>query len=178
MVEPKFVPPPPEVAAAMAAIPGMQMTPSMLVVQNGPEGHAGPEAAGAILWLQATFVREEGARCFWEASVPLMAQLAEAPGFIRRYSFAAHASANLIALWRTIEDARRFAASGAHRETSRALFAGRWQHSHFSALWEMHRNQGRLFFCEGCDGITPAPASACRSCGAPIIDEYQLADAG
>jgi heme-degrading monooxygenase HmoA len=159
----------------MGQIPGIQIAPSMLVLQEGPEGQAGPEAAGAILWLQATFVHEEGARCFWEASLPLMAQLAEAPGFIRRYSFAAHLSANLIALWRTLEDAQHFAASPAHRQASKALFAGRWQHSHFSALWEMRRNQGRLFFCHDCDGVTPAPATACRQCGAPIADVYQVA---
>ncbi len=177
MVEPQFFPPPPDVAAAMAGIPGLQMVPSMLVLQEGPEGQAGPEAAGAILWLQATFISEEGARCFWEASVPLMEQLALAPGFIRRYSFASHNSANLIALWRTIEDAQRFAASPDHREASRALFAGRWQHSHFSALWEMRRNQGRLFFCAACDGVTPAPTTACRSCGAAIVDVYRPAPA-
>jgi heme-degrading monooxygenase HmoA len=178
MPEPTFYPPPPEVAAAMGQIPGMQLAPSMLVLQEGPEGEAGPEAAGAILWLQATFAGEEGARCFWEASVPLMALLAEAPGFIRRYSFAAHQSANLIALWRTVEDAKRFAASPAHREASRALFAGRWQASHFSALWEMRRNHGRVFFCQHCDGITPAPATECGSCRAPISDVYRMATAG
>jgi hypothetical protein len=107
----------------------------------------------------------------------LMAQLASAPGFIRRYSFAAHMSANLIALWRTIEDARRFAASPAHREASRALFAERWQHSHFSALWEMRTNQGRLFFCDACDAVTPAPATACQACGTEIVDVYRLAPA-
>lgn len=177
MSAPQFFPPPPDVAASMAAIPGLQIAPSMLVVQEGPESELGPEAAGAILWLQATFIREEGARRFWEASVPLMTQLADAPGFIRRYSFAAHLSANLIALWRTVDDARRFASSAPHREASRALFAGRWQHSHFSALWEMHRNQGRLFFCTTCDGVTPAPATACGSCGTEIIDVFRTAHA-
>jgi heme-degrading monooxygenase HmoA len=178
VAEPQFFPPPPEIGGAMAGIPGMEMMPSMLIVQEGPERQAGPEAAGAILWLQATFSREEGARSFWEASVALMALLAEAPGFIRRYSFAAHRSANLIALWRTIDDAQRFAASPAHREASKGLFAGRWQHSHFSALWEMRRNQGRMFFCDACDGITAAPATACRSCGAEIVDVYRAAAVG
>jgi hypothetical protein len=30
-----------------------------------PEGHLGPEAAGAILMLQATFATQEGAESFW-----------------------------------------------------------------------------------------------------------------
>ena len=166
------VPPPPEVTAAMAAIPGLQLAPTVLITQDGPARHTGPEAAGAILWLQATFLHEDGARNFWDAAVPLMVQLSRAPGFIRRYSFFSHMSIHLVALWQTIGDAEHFAASPAHREASRALFAGRWQHSHFAALWELHHNHGRLFFCEVCDGITEAPAAQCRSCGAPILDVY------
>jgi hypothetical protein len=174
MAEPQFFPPPPELLPALAAIPGMAIEPTMLVTQEGPAGALGPEAAGAILWLQATFADEEGARRFWEASVPLDEQLARTPGFIRRYSFAAHRSAHLIALWEGVEDAQRFAASEGHREASRALFAGRWQYSHFAALWELRSNRGRIFFCSECDGTTPAPADTCRSCGAPITDVYRL----
>ena len=98
----------------------------------------------------------------------------EARGFIRRYSFAAHRSAHLIALWEKVEDAQRFAASPGHREASRALFAGRWQYSHFAALWELRSNRGRIFFCPECHGTTPAPADACRSCGTPLVDVYHL----
>ena len=172
MAQVTFFPPPPEAVAAMAAVPGTELSPTMLVNQRGPEGHRGPEEAGAILILQATFVREEGARGFWEATVPLVAQLAEAPGFIRRFSFAADLGVTLIALWRTAEDAERFAASPAHRAASRALFESRWQHSHFSAIWTLHRNQGRLLFCDDCEGITRAPARACGSCGAPLADVF------
>lgn len=174
MTMPQFFPPPPDLLPALAAVPGMAMEPTMLVTQEGPSGQLGPEAAGAILWLQATFGDEEGARRFWEASVPLDEQLARAPGFIRRYSFAAHRSAHLIALWEKIDDAQRFAASAGHREASRALFAGRWQYSHFAALWELRSNRGRIFFCPECHGTTPAPAEACRSCGTPIVDVYHL----
>lgn len=175
MAEPQFFPPPPEALAAMAAISGMEVTPTMLVTQEGPERALGPESAGAILWLQAAFASEEGAQKFWEASVPLMALLADAPGFIRRYSFASHRSANLIALWQTMEDAERFASSPEHRKATRDLFAGRWQHSHFAALWEMRRSHKRIFFCDRCEGVTPAPATACQACGAPIVDVYRLA---
>lgn len=173
MAEPQTFPPPPEVIAAMHVMPRTEMAPTMLVIQEGPDGELGPEAAGAILILQATFTSEEGARHFWEAALPLMTQLADAPGFIRRYSFPVQRAITLIALWRTIDDARRYAASPEHRAASRALFAGRWQHSHFSALWEMRTNHGRVFICDGCGATTKAPADTCQSCGAPIIDLYR-----
>src|SRR5436309_242727 len=101
MTELLTVPPPPEAIAAMVAIPGTQIAPSILVTQQGPDGHLGPEAAGAMLVLQAAFSNADGAASFWAAAVPLMAMLATAPGFIRRYSFPDGPNITLIALWRT-----------------------------------------------------------------------------
>ncbi len=166
-------PPPPEAIAAMAAIPGVRMAPTMLAVQRGPDGGLGPEAAGAILVLQATFSRAEGAQRFWAAAVPLMEMLANASGFIRRWSFPDGPSITLIALWRTAADAEAFAASPQHRAAVRELFAQRWQYSHFSALWEMTSNHGRLIFCEQCDAITAAAEGVCGGCGAALDDVYR-----
>ena len=56
------LPPPPDAIAAMAAIPGVQIAPTILASQTGPEGKLGPEAAGAILMLQATFADPDGAQ--------------------------------------------------------------------------------------------------------------------
>ena len=78
------LPPTPEAIAAMAALPGSQIAPIVLGTLWGPEGHLGPEAAGAILMLQATFTDPEGAAAFWKALVPLLELLESAPGFIRR----------------------------------------------------------------------------------------------
>jgi heme-degrading monooxygenase HmoA len=172
MTELLTVPPPPEAIAAMAAISGTQIAPSVLVTQQGPEGHLGPEAAGAMLILQATFSNPDGAASFWAAAVPLMAMLAAAPGFIRRYSFPDGPSITLIAFWCTAADARAFAATPEHRAAVRGLYAHRWQYSHFSAIWEMSSNHGRLTFCRDCDGITPASERECNGCGAPLIDVY------
>ena len=80
--------PPPEAIAAMAAIPRLQVTRTMLGTQQGPNGHLGPEAASAILMLQATCTDPERAAAFWNALVPLFELLQSAPGFIRRYGFA------------------------------------------------------------------------------------------
>ena len=123
--------------------------------------------------LQATFADLDGAHSFWAAAVPLMEMLASAPGFIRRYSFPDGPTVTLIALWRTAADARSFAATPQHRAAVHDLYAQRWQHSHFSAIWEMASNHGRLIFCDQCDGITAASEPVCDGCGAPLLDVYR-----
>lgn len=174
MVDLLVAPPPPEALMAMVGIPRLTITPSILVTQQGPgeDGQLGPEAAGAILLLQATFAEQEGANHFWEAAVELMAMLADAPGFIRRYSFPDGPTISLIALWRTAADARAFASTPEHRAAVRGLYQDGWQHTHFSALWEMTSNHGRIAFCE-CGGATPVTDPACGSCGAPLLDIFR-----
>ena len=173
MTEFLTLPPPPEAIGAMLQIPRTQITPTILATQQGPDGHLGPEAAGAVLMLQATFADAEGAQKFWAAAVPLMELLAAAPGFIRRFSFPDGPSITLIALWRDAEAAKAFAASAPHAAAVRDLYRHRWQYSHFSALWEMTSNHGRLIFCDRCDGITAASAGVCSGCGTPLLDVHQ-----
>lgn len=165
-------PPPAEAIAAMAAIPGMAITPTILATQRGPEGHRGPEEAGAILVLQATFADPAGAAAFWTAAVPMMAMLETAPGFLRRYSFPDGPSITLIAFWRSAEYARAFAATAEHRVAVRQLYEQRWQYSHFSAIWELTRNHGRMVFCTECDAVTPAANRHCHGCGIALVDVY------
>jgi hypothetical protein len=172
MTELLVAPPPAEAIATMAALPGTQIAPTMLATQQGPDGHLGPECAGAILMLQATFADPAGAAGFWAAAVPLMALLGTAPGFIRRYSFPDGPSITLIALWRTAADARAFAATPEHHAAVRELYARRWQYSHFSALWEISANHDRVVFCTECDAVTPAAQKVCSGCGAALIDVY------
>ena len=167
-------PPPPEAIAAMSAIDGVHIAPTILATQTGPVGHLGPEEAQAVLMLQATFADTDGAARFWEAAVPLMAMLRSAPGFIRRYSFPAGPSITLLAFWRTAADAHAFAATPEHRAAVRDLYRHRWQYSHFSALWEMTSNHGRMVFCTDCDAITPAADRCCAGCGAALVDIYAI----
>lgn len=166
------LPPPAEAIMAMVALPGVQITPTILATQRGPEGHLGPEAAGAILMLQATFADPDGAARFWAAAVPLMELLEAAPGFVRRYSFPDGPSITLLAFWRTAADAKAFAATPQHRAVVRDLYEQRWQYSHFSAIWEMTSNHGRVIFCTGCDAVTPATEHRCSGCGAELVDIY------
>jgi ribosomal protein L40E len=167
------LPPPPEAIAAMAAISRSQVTPTMLGTQQGPDGHPGPEAAGAILMLQATFTDPEGALAFWNALVPLFELLQSAPGFIRRYGFADGPRNTLIAFWRTAEDARAFAARPEHCAAVRDLYQQRWQYSHFAAIWEMTSSHNRVIFCPRCPAVTPAADQRCRGCGVRLLDAYQ-----
>jgi heme-degrading monooxygenase HmoA len=174
MVELLVAPPPPEVIAAMAGLPRTAISPSILVTQQGPgeDGQLGPESAGAILLLQATFASEEGAAHFWEAAVGLMALLAEAPGFIRRYSFPDGPTITLLALWRTVDDAHAFAARPEHRAAMQGLYRGAWQHTHFAAVWELHHSHDRVAFCS-CGTATPIGQGACSACGLPLLDIFR-----
>jgi heme-degrading monooxygenase HmoA len=168
-----ILPPPPEAVAAMAAIPRSQIAPIVLGTQQGPDGHLGPEKAGAILMLQATFTDPEGSAAFWTALVPLFELLESAPGFIRRYGFADGPHNTLIAFWRTAQDAKAFAARPEHRAAVRDLYKQRWQYSHFAAIWEMTTNHDRVIFCPGCQGVTPVADRLCSGCGTELLDAYQ-----
>ena len=167
------LPPPPEAIARMAAIPQLQISPSILVTQQGPAGELGPECAGAILVLQATFADAAGAENFWDAAVPLMELLETAPGFIRRYSFPDGPTITLIAFWQSVADAKAFGASPEHRAAVRELYRQRWQYSHFSAIWEVVSNHDRIIFCDRCDATTPASAGVCNGCGVELVDVHR-----
>jgi hypothetical protein len=174
MAELIAVPPPPEAIARMVAIPGFEVTPTILATQRGPDGDLGPESAGAILLLQATFVDEQRASGFWVAAAHLSELLADAPGFIRRYTFPDGPTINLFALWRTVADAKAFAATPEHVDAMRRLDEERWQYSHFAAIWEISSNRDRIVFCTECDGVTSATARFCSECGAPMADPFRV----
>jgi heme-degrading monooxygenase HmoA len=175
MVELLVAPPPGEAIAAMSAIPRLAIAPSILVTQQGPgeDGRAGPEAAGAVLLLQATFATTEGAERFWSAAIPLMTLLAEAPGFIRRFSFPDGPTINLLALWRTVDDAEAFARSPEHRAAVAGLYREGWQYTHFSAVWALHHGHDRIAFCP-CGTATPVLDRACSACGSPLFDQFAV----
>lgn len=166
--------PPPEAIATMVAIPGFEVTPTILATQRGPDGDLGPESAGAILLLQATFVDEEKAAGFWIAAADLTELLADVPGFIRRYTFPDGPTINLFALWRTVADAKAFAARPEHVDAMRRLDEERWQYSHFAAIWEISSNRDRLVYCTECDGVTSATSRHCGECGAAMADPYRV----
>ena len=174
MLELLIQPPPMEAIAKMTAVDGVRITPAILGTQRGPDGHLGPEAAGAVLILQATFVDAERAAAFWVTAAGLIERLATAPGFIRRFNFADGPHYTLIALWRTVADAHAFFSSDDHQAAMRDLYRHRWQYSHFAALWEMTTPRQRVIFCQHCDGVTPATDGVCATCGTELLDPFAV----
>lgn len=175
MVELLTSPPPMSAIARMTAIDGVHVQPTILATQQGPDSHLGPEAAGAVLILQATFADEERAAAFWDAAAGLMEQLATTPGFIRRFNFTDGPHYTLIALWRSVADAHAFFASDQHQAAMRELYSHRWQYSHFAGLWEMVAPRPRVIFCEGCDAVVPATERTCSGCGVELVDPFAAA---
>jgi heme-degrading monooxygenase HmoA len=170
MLELLTTPPPIEEIARMSAIEGVHITPTMLTTQEGRDWQLGPEGAGAVLILQATFVDEARAVHFWQQAAVLIEKLATTPGFIRRFNFIDGPHYTLIALWRTPADANEFFASDEHRVAMRELFRNRWQYSHFAGLWEATTPRQRVIFCQQCDGVTPASEGRCQGCGVELYD--------
>lgn len=175
MVELVTGPPPPEALARMTAIEGVRLTPAMLATQEGPAAGVGPEAAGALLILQTTFVDAQRAEQFWLTAAGLMEVLASAPGFIRRISFADGPLYLLLAFWRAVADAHAFYAHPQHQAAMKALYRDRWQYTHFAGLWEMTTPRQRVIFCQECDGITPVGEGECHcsGCGTALLDPYR-----
>lgn len=178
MLELVTLPPPMEAIARMSAIQGVRINPTVVASQQGPDGRLGPEAAGAILVLQATFVDDAKFAEFWTQAAAIMEVLVDAPGFIRRYNFTDGPHYTLIAFWRTMADAHAFFERDEHQAAMRELFAKRWQYSHFAALWEMSTPRQRVIFCQECDGVTPAAAGSCAGCGVALEDPYLFFLAG
>ena len=172
MTELLTLPPTAEAITSLAQLPGSQITPTVLGTLRGPDGHLGPEGAGAILMLQATFVTEAGAEAFWKAQVQLMQLLSGAPGFIRSFGFGDGPNNTLLVFWRTVDDAKAFAARPEHRQAMRDLYAQRWQYSHFAGLWETTKKHARIIFCADCSAVTPAGDGRCKGCGAELFDIY------
>jgi heme-degrading monooxygenase HmoA len=172
MLELLTTPPPMAAIARMTAIDGVRVVPTLLATQQGPDGHLGPEAAGAVLMLQATFLDEAKAADFWNAAAGLMESLKDAPGFIRRLNFTDGPHYTLLALWRTAADAQAFFSSAQHQAAIGDLYRHRWQYSHFAAIWELKTPRERVIFCQECDGVTPASDGRCRTCGVELFDPY------
>jgi len=166
--------PPPDAIAKMTSIEGLCIVPTMLATQQGPDRHLGPEAAGALLILQGTFVDQQGAAAFWVKAAELFERLSHAPGFIRRFSFADGPHGYLIAFWRTAADAHVFFSTNEHQAAMRELFRDRWAYSHFAALWEMNTPRQRVIFCQQCDGVTPATERVCAGCGIELFDPFAV----
>ena len=121
--------------------------------------------------ISAAEFGREGGGFAWLASV--LEEL-EAPGFIRRFTFADGPHYTLLALWHTAADAHAFFSSDEHQAAMGDLFRHRWQYSHFAALWELTTPRERVIFCQQCEGVTPATEGVCRGCGDDLFDPFSI----
>ena len=172
MTQARLIPPADDVKAMVAAIPGVRFNQGVIVGQDGPDAHLGPEAAEALLVLHMTVADDAAADRFWRTTTAVKQQLPRARGFIRLFSFFDGPSGYLVAFWRTAEDAEAFARTDAHRSAMAALDAERFEYSHFVGLWTALRVHSRNFYCTHCAAVTPAPASACVNCGELLDDVF------
>lgn len=176
MAQVKAIPPSDEVKAMVGAIPGVRFTPGVVVGQEGPEGHLGPEAAGAILVLHVTLADGDAADRFWHTTTSVKQSLPEVPGFIRLFSLFEGVNGYLVAFWRTVEDAQAFAKSERHQEAMAAFDRDHFQYSHFVGLFKAERAHSRNVYCEACGQPTPMPAPVCAVCGNPLDDVFASAN--
>jgi len=172
VVQVKSIPPGDDVKAMVGAIPGVRFTPGVVVGQEGPDGHLGPEAAGAVLILHVTLADENGADRFWRTTTSVKQSLPEAPGFIRLFSLFEGVNGYLVAFWRTVDDAQAFAKSQRHQAAMDAFDRDHFQYSHFVGLFRAERAHRRNIYCEECGRATPMPAKVCCGCGNPLHDVF------
>jgi hypothetical protein len=171
MAVPGSFPPPPEVIARLAALPGARLSPGAVFAVDGP-APAGPERAQAVLVLQATLAEPDGAGRFWAANGDLLAAAIRSPGFVRFIGFGDGLCSYAIVFWRSPEEAKAFAAGPAHRGAVTDLYRHPSQYTHFATLYSTGRVNPRTFFCDACGRASSAPANQCPGCGHRLIDVF------
>ena len=167
-------PPNEQEMAALAEVPGARLTEGAVSALDGPEAHLGPEAAGCVMVLHATFASAEGADRFWTIGSELNTAAAEAPGLIRLIGFEDGLSMYGIGWWVTEEDARAFARGQAHREAVREQHRNPFQYTQFAGLWGPMTYGHRDVYCEQCGKSTRMPADACKACSNEVVDVFKL----
>lgn len=167
-------PPDAENEALFAEISGLRQTPIPVVGFDGPDGHLGPEAAGAVLFLHMTMVDEGRTQRFWRQVALTCKAASESPGCIRMIAFFDGAANNAIAFWRTLEDAQAFAKSRTHLEAIQDMHAHNFEYTHFAGLFTPVRERTRELYCDRCGHENLAPAERCEECGNELVDVFRL----
>jgi len=167
-------PPNAENEALFAQIPGLRRTPIPVIGFDGPDGHLGPEATGAVVVLHMTMVDGQRTQRFWR-QVALTCQAASrSPGFIRMIAFFDGAANWALAFWRTVEDAMAYAAGRAHREAIADMRAHQFEYSHFAGVFRAVRPRTREIWCDRCGTEALMPATSCPECGRELADVFVI----
>lgn len=166
-------PPPPEVQAAVASIPGVRFTEGVVIAVEG-DATAGPEAAGAVLLLAGGLADETKANQFWTRAAQTLQAVQTAPGFIRLLTFADGMTNYLVAFWHTYEDAMAFRNGQVHRAAMHELAETGNQYDHFAGLFRTERAHHRHVYCERCNTLNTMPREECSQCGNALVDIYRV----
>lgn len=170
----QYFPPTEEAGGIVAQIPGVRFTEVPVLAVSGPQGHLGPEAAGAILHLHMTMIDEEKTKAFWLQVALTLKEAADAPGLIRFVAITDGLSQDAIGWWRTVEDAKSFAASAVHQSAIDEMNKVGFEYTHFAGLWQLVEPRHRHVYCDECGTKNTLPSDACRQCGGALADVFLL----
>lgn len=165
-------PPDADNQSLLSQIPGVRETPVPVVAFDGPDGHLGPEAAGAVLVLHMTMVDEEATQAFWRQVAITCRAAAETEGFIRMISFFDGLANWALGFWRTVGHAQAFAKSHAHLDAIRDMHAKRFEYTHFASLFAPVAPRPRDVWCERCGAELHMPLDRCPGCGNELADVF------
>lgn len=171
----KVFPPNADNEALFAQLPVVRQTPFPVIAFDGPDGHLGPEAAGAVLVLHMTMTDDDDrAQAFWR-QVALTAKAAsETPGFIRMIGCFDGAANWALGFWRTVEDAQDFAKSRAHTDAIADMHEKNFEYTHFAGLYRPVEQRVRHAYCESCGAEIVMPHETCPSCGNELADVFRI----
>lgn len=174
MAELQIFPPSPDNEALLAQIAGIRQTPIPVAGFDGPDGHLGPEAAGAVLILHMTMVDPERTQAFWRQVALTCKAASETNGFIRMIAFFDGAANWALAFWRTVAAAQAFARSRVHLDAIADMHAQSFEYTHFAGLFAPVEARTRQAYCDSCGAEAFMPAEVCPSCGNGLADVFRI----
>lgn len=167
--------PPDEQTIAIQRQAGHRVVPGAIIVLDGA-GAGGPEQAGALSLVYATFNDNANAQRGYRRFAAIQHDLVAAPGFLRWITFVDGVHGYALGMWRRAKDVEAFVRSDVHRRMVREPLTDPFEHSQFAGVWTTVTPTRRTLTCDGCSGPTPAPARRCAVCGAALHDPFAASD--
>jgi hypothetical protein len=168
-------PPDEQTIAIQRQVPGRRVIPGAIILLDGA-GAGGPEQAGALSLVYATFKDNANAQRGYRRFAAIHHHLVAAPGFLRWITFVDGVHGYALGMWRQAKDVEAFVRSDVHRRMVREQLTDPFQHSQFAGVWTTVTPTRRTLTCDGCSRPTPAPARCCTSCGAALHDPFAASD--
>jgi hypothetical protein len=165
---------PPDAAneALFGEVRGTRRTPVPVIAFDGPEGHLGPEAAGAVLVLHMTMVDEGRTQAFWRQVALVCKAASEDPGFIRMIAFFDGLANWALGFWKSVEAAQSFARAGPHRAAMAEMYEKNFEYTHFACLFVPVAPRPRHAYCDQCGTEVVMPAERCPRCSNELADVF------